>query len=161
MIESLFLWGGLLAAPWWAYVLLVVLTTHLTIICVTLFLHRSQAHLAVMFHPAVAHPMRFWLWLTTGLRTKSWVAIHRKHHAKVETKDDPHSPKQKGIRKVLFQGTELYRQASMDEDMIEKYGRGTPNDWLERHLYTKWANIGIVLLLLAGFLVFGLSLIHI
>lgn len=155
MPELFFQWSGLLSLPWWGYVLLVLGTTHITIICVTLFLHRSQAHKAVVFHPAVAHLMRLWLWSTTGLRTKAWVAVHRKHHAAVETENDPHSPVIVGIRKVLFQGTELYRAAAMQKSVIDEYGRGTPDDWIERNLYSAWPNAGVTLLLIGGFLVFG------
>lgn len=155
MLEIFFRWEGVLSLPWWGYVLLALISTHITIICVTLFLHRSQAHKAVIFHPIVTHPMRFWLWLTTGMTTKAWVAVHRKHHAKVETEDDPHSPVTKGIRKVLFQGAELYRVAALQSDVLEEYGRGTPNDVIERKLYSNVPNFGIILLLLTCFLVFG------
>ncbi len=137
---------GLLNLPWWGYIAITLITTHITIACVTLFLHRSQAHLSVEFHPAVTHPMRFWLWMTTGMITREWVAIHRKHHATVETEHDPHSPKIHGILKVLFGGTELYRREAANKDTLETYGRGTPQDWIEKNLYTKRSTGGICIL---------------
>ena len=140
--------------PWWGYILVALLTTHLTIICVTLFLHRSQAHRAVQLHPAVMHVMRFWLWLTTGLKTKEWVAVHRKHHAKVETPEDPHSPQHWGIKRVLFQGAELYRLSSTQPEVLEQYGHGTPDDWLEHNVYSR-INGGITILGVTAFALFG------
>ena len=127
----------------------------ITIACVTLYLHRSQAHRAVSFHPAVAHFMRFWLWLTTGMVTKEWVAIHRKHHQAADTESDPHSPRVYGIWRVLFGGAFLYHAASKDTEMIEKLGQGTPNDWIERKLYTPHSRLGILLMLVIDLVLFG------
>ncbi len=129
--------------------------THITIICVTLFLHRGQAHRGITFHPIVGHFMRFWLWLTTGMITKEWVAIHRKHHRFCEQKDDPHSPHVYGIWTVLFKGAFLYNNASKDKTMIEQYGVGTPNDWVEQKIYTSHPWLGIVLMLIIDLLLFG------
>src|SRR5690606_20719713 len=112
------------------------------IFAVTLYLHRSQTHRGVDFHPVVAHFLRFWSWISTGMVTKEWVAIHRKHHAKVETEEDPHSPQVYGIRKVFWEGVELYRDASKRSEDMEKYGRGTPDDWIERHLYSAHPYLG-------------------
>ena len=112
-----------------------LIVTHITIICVTLFLHRGQAHRGIEFHPILSHFMRFWLWLTTGMITKEWVAIHRKHHQITDKEGDPHSPKVFGIWKVLFQGALLYHEASKDKDMVNTYGVGTPDDWMERNIY--------------------------
>ena len=127
----------------------------ITIACVTLYLHRSQTHKAVQFHPAVNHFMRFWLWLTTGMVTKQWVAIHRKHHQASDTAADPHSPQIYGIKRVLFGGALLYHEASKDTAMIEKLGVGTPNDWLERNIYTPHSRAGILLMLVIDLLLFG------
>jgi len=127
----------------------------ITIACVTLFLHRSQAHRAVQFHPVVEHFMRFWLWLTTGMVTKQWVAIHRKHHQKSDQEGDPHSPQIYGIWRVLFKGWILYHDASKDLDMVEKLGIGTPDDWIERKLYTPHSRIGILLMLVIDLVLFG------
>lgn len=154
-MADLLLWNGVWPMPWWGYVLVTLLTTHLTIICVTLFLHRAQAHMSARFHPTVEHLMRFWLWLTTGLNTKAWVAVHRKHHAVVETPEDPHSPVQKGIRKVLFQGAELYRVSAAQPEVLEQYGHGTPDDWMERKVYKRFINFGVAILAVALFAVFG------
>ena len=127
----------------------------ITIACVTLFLHRSQAHRAVQFHPVVEHFMRFWLWLTTGMVTKQWVAIHRKHHQKSDQEGDPHSPQIYGIWTVLFKGWILYHAASKDLDMVEKLGVGTPDDWIERKLYTPHSRLGILLMLVIDLVLFG------
>ena len=127
----------------------------ITIACVTLFLHRSQAHRAVQFHPVVEHFMRFWLWLTTGMVTKQWVAIHRKHHQKSDQEGDPHSPQIYGIWTVLFKGWILYHDASKDTAMVEKLGIGTPDDWIERKLYTPHSRIGILLMLVVDLVLFG------
>ena len=129
--------------------------THITIICVTLYLHRGQAHRAIVFHPALEHFMRFWLWLTTGMITKEWVAIHRKHHQITDKEGDPHSPKVFGIRKVLFQGALLYHEASKDKDMVNTYGVGTPADWVELHLYSAHSRLGIGILFVLNTLMFG------
>lgn len=156
MFNNLIYGDGLLAAvPVWGCVLITLVLTHLTIVCVTLFLHRSQAHRSVTFHPAVSHLMRFWLWLTTGMITREWVAVHRKHHAKVETPDDPHSPCTKGIFHVLLKGTELYRAGALDKESLRLYGTGTPHDWLEQNLYSKHSMSGTVALLLIQYTLFG------
>jgi stearoyl-CoA desaturase (delta-9 desaturase) len=137
-------------------ILYTLVVTHVTIACVTLFLHRSQAHRSVSFHPAVAHFMRFWLWLTTGMVTRQWVAIHRKHHQYSDNKGDPHTPHVFGIWRVLFGGALLYHEASKDTDMIQKYGVGTPDDWIEQRLYTPHSRLGIMIMLLIDLWLFGL-----
>jgi stearoyl-CoA desaturase (delta-9 desaturase) len=147
--------SGLLSLPWWGYLIVALGLTHVTIATVTIFLHRHQAHQAVDLHPFASHFFRFWLWLTTGIVTKQWAAIHRKHHAKCETIDDPHSPQVFGIKKVLLEGAELYRQEARNQDTLEKYGRGTPNDWLERNLYSKHTMLGIMVMLAIDVLLFG------
>ena len=129
--------------------------THITILAVTVFLHRSQAHKSVELHPALAHFFRFWLWLTTGMVTKQWVAIHRKHHRFTDESQDPHSPKVYGIMRVLFKGAFLYNDASKDRDMVQQYGVGTPDDWLERKLYSPHSRLGILLMLVIDLLSFG------
>ena len=136
-------------------ILYTLFVTHITIACVTLYLHRSQAHRAVKFHPAIEHFMRFWLWFTTGMVTKQWVAVHRKHHRFCELEGDPHSPVQFGIWRVLSKGALLYNDASKDKAMVETYGRGTPNDWIERHVYTPHSRLGIGLCLVFNVIVFG------
>ena len=146
---------GLLPMPWWGYVVIGVVFTPITIACVTIFLHRAQAHRALDLHPIASHFFRFWLWLTTGMVTKEWVAIHRKHHAKCETAEDPHSPQTRGIRKVLLEGTELYRAESRNLETIEKYGQGTPDDWMERNLYTRYSWEGVGLMLVLNLVLFG------
>lgn len=146
---------GLLDLPVWGLIVVTLAMTHLTIIAVTVFLHRCQAHRALELHPGVSHILRFWLWLTTGMVTKVWVAIHRKHHAACETTEDPHSPQILGIRKVLWQGAELYQQASQKGEILEKYGRGTPEDWLERQIYTPHHLLGVTIMLGIDILLFG------
>src|SRR5215468_1107643 len=150
-----FLAYGLLQLPWWGYVVLTLALTHVTIAAVTIFLHRCQAHRGLDLHPVVSHFFRFWLWLTTGMVTKEWVAIHRKHHAKVETADDPHSPQTRGIRTVLLQGTELYRAESTNLETLNKYGHGTPDDWIERNVYTGHSMLGVGLMLAIDIVLFG------
>lgn len=135
--------------------LITLLLTHITIACVTLYLHRSQAHRAVEFHPVVSHFMRAWLWLTTGMVTKQWVAIHRKHHRFTDEPDDPHSPVHYGIWRVLFKGAGLYHSASKDLAMVQQYGVGTPDDWIEKNLYTLHSRLGILLMLIIDLLFFG------
>jgi stearoyl-CoA desaturase (delta-9 desaturase) len=139
---------GLVPLPWWGYVVVALALTHVTIAAVTIFLHRCQAHRGLDLHPVVSHIFRFWLWLTTGMVTKEWVAIHRKHHARVETVDDPHSPQTRGIGTVLLKGTELYRAEAKNLETREKYGTGTPDDWIERNLYTplSWQGCGVMLI---------------
>ena len=136
-------------------ILITLLLTHITIACVTLYLHRSQAHRAVEFHPVVNHFMRAWLWLTTGMVTKQWVAIHRKHHRFTDEPDDPHSPVHYGIWRVLFKGAGLYHSASKDLAMVQQYGVGTPDDWIEKNLYTLHSRLGILLMLIIDLLFFG------
>jgi stearoyl-CoA desaturase (Delta-9 desaturase) len=151
-----FLTGGVAGLGWWGMALVLLVFTQLTIFAVTLYLHRSQAHRGVDFHPAIAHFFRFWVWLTTSMITREWVAIHRKHHAKVETEEDPHSPVTKGIGTVFWRGVELYREARGMRADIEQYGRGAPEDWIERRLYTPHANLGPVLLFFINTVLFGL-----
>jgi stearoyl-CoA desaturase (Delta-9 desaturase) len=146
---------GLMPLPWWGYFVVALAATHVTIACVTIFLHRAQAHRALELHPAVSHFFRFWLWLTTGMVTKEWVAIHRKHHAKVETPDDPHSPQTRGINTVFWRGTELYRAEAKNAETIEQYGRGTPDDWMERNIYTRFSWEGVGLMLVVNLMLFG------
>ena len=146
---------GLIELPWWGYVLVVLALTHVTIASVTIYLHRHQAHRAIGLHPLAGHFFRFWLWLTTGMVTREWVAIHRKHHARVETDDDPHSPKTRGIGKVLWQGAELYREEAKRPETLRDFGHGTPDDLVERYLYARFPHLGISLMFLIYFLLFG------
>jgi stearoyl-CoA desaturase (delta-9 desaturase) len=146
---------GVLDLPWWGYIVVTLVVTHITIAAVTIFLHRHQAHRALDLHPIPSHFFRFWLWLTTGMVTKEWAAIHRKHHAKCETPDDPHSPMVYGIKKVMLEGTELYRAESKNLETMERYGHGTPDDWIERNLYTKYSARGVVILLIMNVILFG------
>jgi stearoyl-CoA desaturase (delta-9 desaturase) len=146
---------GLLNFPFWGYVLTTLGLTHITIIAVTVYLHRCQAHRALTLHPAASHFFRFWLWLTTGMQTREWVAIHRKHHARCETAEDPHSPQVKGIWKVLLEGTELYRAEAKNKDTLARFGQGAPDDWIERHLYNRHTTGGIKLLLALNLLLLG------
>ena len=151
-----FLAGGVVHASWPTLLVYFIVVSQLTIFSVTLYLHRSQAHRGVDFHPLVAHVFRFWSWLSTAMVTKEWVAIHRKHHAKCETAEDPHSPQFHGIRKVLLDGVDLYRQARRDRETMEKYGRGTPEDWLERNVYGRFPEAGPTLMLLINLTLFGM-----
>lgn len=146
---------GLAHASWLGIALYVLVTTQLTIFAVTLYLHRSQAHRGVDFHPLIAHVLRFWNWLGTGMVTKEWVTVHRKHHAHCETEDDPHSPQVLGIGKVFFQGAELYRRAAANQADLDKYGRGTPDDWVERHVYSAHPYLGVSLLMVIDLALFG------
>ena len=152
-----FLSEGLMAWPWWGYVLYLLVATHFTILAVTLYLHRDQTHRGVDFHPVVRHVFRFWLWLTTGMKTREWVAVHRKHHAKCESEEDPHSPQQLGLSKVLFQGAELYRQEAANRETVAKFGRGTPDDWIERNVYSRFPFLGVSLLVVINFLLMGVG----
>jgi stearoyl-CoA desaturase (delta-9 desaturase) len=140
----------------WQLVLVTLGLTHITIAAVTIFLHRTQAHRALDLGRVPFHFFRFWLWLTTGTVTREWVAIHRKHHAKCETPDDPHSPQTRGIHTVLWKGALLYKQEAKNQETLEKYGKGTPDDWLERHLYSPHSWLGIVLMLGIDVVLFGL-----
>ena len=146
---------GLVPLPWWGYVLIALALTHVTIVSVTVFLHRHQAHRALELHPLISHFFRFWLWLTTGMVTSEWVAIHRKHHASCETEADPHSPVVVGIDTVLWRGAELYRAASKDRALVAKYRHGTPDDWLERKLYAAHPAAGIAVMAVIDVLLFG------
>ena len=150
-----FLSKGLLDWSGWQIVLATLALTHVTIAAVTIYLHRCQAHRALELHPIPAHFFRFWLWLTTGMVTKEWAAVHRKHHAKCETADDPHSPYAHGIRTVLFEGAELYRKETKNPETTAKYGHGTPDDWVERNVYTKHSTLGIWLMLVIDVALFG------
>jgi len=147
-----------------------LIVTHITIACVTMYLHRSQAHRGVTFHPVIAHFMRFWLWITTGMVTKQWVAIHRKHHQYSDVTGDPHTPHVYGIWRVLFGGALLYHAASKDTNMIQKYGVGTPDDWVEQNVYSIHSRLGITLMLcinlilfgyIAGFVIWGIQMLWI
>ncbi|MEW6706651.1 MAG: acyl-CoA desaturase [Pseudomonadota bacterium] len=140
---------GVTNASWWQIVLFTLATTHVTIASVTIFLHRAQAHRALDLGPVPSHFFRLWLWLTTGMVTKEWVAIHRKHHAKCETEDDPHSPVTRGIKTVLLQGSELYRAEAKNQETLKKFGHNTPDDWLERNVYSRftWQGVGLTLIL--------------
>ena len=146
---------SLLDLPWWGLVLVTLGMTHITIAAVTIFLHRHQAHRALEIHPLASHFFRFWLWLTTGMVTREWVAIHRKHHARSDQAEDPHSPQVFGIRKVLFDGVDLYRQESRNAMTLEKYGTGTPDDWIERKLYSLPLPYGLGLMLVIDIILFG------
>jgi len=147
--------GGLSRFSWVGVVLTGLVLTHVTIAGVTIYLHRHQAHRALDLHPVVSHFFRFWLWLTTGMVTREWVAVHRKHHAKCETPEDPHSPQVLGIRKVMWEGSELYRRESANRETLEHYGHLTPGDWLERHLYSRFPWLGITLMLVLDIALFG------
>lgn len=146
--------NGLISLPWWGYVLVALGLTHVTIASVTIYLHRHQAHRALDLHPLPSHFFRFWLWLTTGMVTRQWVAVHRKHHAHCEREEDPHSPQQRGLREVLFRGAELYRKEAADARTIERYRHGTPDDWIERHVYMR-NGVGISLMLVINLVLFG------
>ena len=143
------------AEPWWVPVLTILIVGHLTNLCVTLYLHRSATHEGVVFHPVVTHLMRFWLWLTTGMVTRQWVAVHRKHHAFSDREGDPHSPAQEGLAEIVFGGVFFYREAVKDEEMLEKYGKGCPDDWVERNAYQRMPFAGVVSMLLLSIWFFG------
>ncbi len=150
-----FLAHGLFGFTAWTTFWAALLFTHITIAAVTIYLHRHSAHRALELSPAVSHFFRFWLWMTTGMSTKAWTAIHRKHHARCETPEDPHSPQTRGIRKVLFEGAELYRIEAKNLETLERYGAGTPEDWIEHHLYSKHHRLGIELMFFTNVLLFG------
>ncbi|HEX7047633.1 MAG TPA: fatty acid desaturase [Gammaproteobacteria bacterium] len=147
--------NGLLNAPVWAIVLYTVIVTHVTITGVTLYLHRDATHRGLDLHPVVRHFFRFWLWMTTAMLTKDWVAVHRKHHAKCETEEDPHSPQVLGLKKVLLEGAELYRVEANNPETLEKFGRGTPNDWIERNVYSRYPILGVSILMVINLVLFG------
>jgi stearoyl-CoA desaturase (delta-9 desaturase) len=157
MIDSIvsFASRGLTQASWGTWIVFALIVTQLTIFTMTLYLHRSQSHRGVEFHPALAHFFRFWSWFSTGINTKEYVAIHRKHHAKCETEEDPHSPQIFGLNKVLFDGVDLYRTASLNRADMDKYGLGTPDDWIERKLYTPYTILGVGIFLVLDFVLFG------
>ena len=156
-METLFevLAHGLLDLVWWKLLLYTLVVTHITIAAVTIYLHRREAHRALDLHPVISHFFRLWLWLTTGMITKVWVAIHRKHHARCETDEDPHSPQTRGIGTVLLKGSELYRVEAKNTQTLATFGSGTPNDWIERNLYTKYSYLGVWLLIGVNVLLFG------
>ncbi len=147
--------NGLMDLPWWGYIVVLLALTHITIAAVTIFLHRAQAHRGLDLHPIVSHFFRFWLWLTTGMVTKEWVAIHRKHHAKCETVEDPHSPVHFGIKKVLTEGAELYRIESKNQETLDKYSHGVPDDWIERNVYSRFSWQGAGLMLVTNLILLG------
>ena len=146
---------GLLNLPWWGYIIVALVLTHVTTMGVTLYLHRCQAHRGLELHPVVSHFFRFWLWLTTGMNTKAWTAIHRKHHAKCETEEDPHSPVILGLGTVMMYGAELYRKESQNQETMDRYGQGTPEDWIENHVYTPYSRHCVFLMLGINLLLFG------
>jgi stearoyl-CoA desaturase (delta-9 desaturase) len=146
---------GSWAADWWKPVLFIVIAGHLTNVCVTLFLHRAQTHRSVKLHYLAALPMRLWLWLSTAIVTKEWVACHRKHHAFADREGDPHSPLLEGLRNIVLKGAFYYRKAVSQPGVLEKYGKGTPNDWLERHILSRRSSLGIVLMLGVDIYLFG------
>jgi len=146
---------GLWDLSWWQLLLVTLGFTHVTIASVTIYLHRHQAHRALDLHPLASHFFRFWLWLTTGQVTKEWAAIHRKHHAKCEQAEDPHSPHVHGIKTVLLQGAELYRKEARNQETMRRYGHGTPDDWIERNLYTRFSWQGVALMLIVNVALFG------
>ncbi len=150
------LFAGVFDWPWWGYIAAALALTHVTIVGVTVFLHRCQTHRALTLGPALSHFFRLWLWLTTGMATREWVAIHRKHHAKCETADDPHSPQVLGIKRVLWGGVLLYVTESKNRATIERYGHGTPDDWLERHLYSRYVLLGLTIMGLIDVILFGI-----
>jgi stearoyl-CoA desaturase (delta-9 desaturase) len=146
---------GLLDLSVLGLIIVTLVLTHITIAGVTIYLHRYQSHHSLTLHPIISHFFRFWLWLTTGMVTQQWVAIHRKHHAKCESPDDPHSPQVLGIKKVLLEGSELYRIEANNQETLEKYGKGTPDDWIERNIYSRFPYLGITLMLLTNVILFG------
>jgi len=152
-----FLDGGLLQLSWWQLILAALALTHVTIVSVTIFLHRNQTHRALDLHPAAALFFRIWLWLTTGMVTKEWVAIHRKHHAKCETAEDPHSPQVHGINAVMWTGSELYMEEAKNADTLVRYGHGTPDDWIERNVFSRFNWQGVGIMLVADVTLFGFA----
>ena len=147
---------AILGEPWWIALVWILVAGHLTNMVNTLYLHRSATHGGVVFHPVVEHAMRFWCWLTTGIVTREWVAIHRKHHAYADREGDPHSPTLEGLANIAFGGLFFYQKASKDHTLLEKYGKGTPDDWVERNIYTKRRGLGIRVMLVLDLFLFGL-----
>lgn len=148
--------SGVFDLPWWGVAAVALILTHITIVAVTVFLHRHQAHHALDLHPATSHFFRFWLWLTTGMVTREWAAVHRKHHAKCDTPEDPHSPQVLGINRVLWGGVFLYVKEAHKPETLERYGHGTPDDWLERHLYARFQILGLTLMGTIDVTLFGI-----
>ena len=148
--------SGLLNLPWWGLVLVALGLTHVTIAAVTIFLHRHQTHRALDLHPVPSHFFRLWLWLTTGMVTREWVAVHRKHHARCESAEDPHSPQVLGINRVLWGGVFLYVKEGKNKQTLERYGHGTPDDWVERNLYSRSPLYGILLMASIDLMLFGI-----
>lgn len=146
---------GILHLPWWGYLTATFILTQISVLSVTIFLHRCQSHRALLLHPISSHFFRFWLWMTTGIVTKEFAATHRKHHAKVETDDDPHSPVTKGLFNVLFKGVKLYRKESRNPQTLAMYGEGTPDDWMENHIYTPHSKMGVTMMLIIDLILFG------
>jgi len=153
---EIILFSGVLDLPWWGIAAVALLLTHITIASVTIFLHRHQAHRALALHPIASHFFRFWLWLTTGMVTKEWAAIHRKHHAKCDTVEDPHSPQIFGINRVLWGGVFLYVKEARRPETLERYGHGTPDDWLEHNLYARYQSLGLILMGFVDVVLFGI-----
>ncbi len=149
------MFSGIFSLPWWGYVVVTLVFTHITIAAVTIYLHRHSAHRALDLHPVVSHFFRFWLWLTTGMETKQWTAVHRKHHARCETVDDPHSPVVLGIKKVMWQGADLYKVESKNAETLERFGQGTPDDWMERNVYSSHSVAGIASMMIINLALFG------
>jgi stearoyl-CoA desaturase (delta-9 desaturase) len=156
MTPADYLFSGVFDLPWWGLAIVAAALTHVTIAGVTIYLHRCQAHRALDLHPVAAHFFRFWLWLTTGMVTKEWAAVHRKHHARCETPDDPHSPQQVGINRVLWGGVFLYAKESRQRETLERFGHGTPDDWIERNLYSRFTLTGVTLMGLIDVALFGI-----
>ena len=152
-----FLSNGLLDFSFWQMVAFTLIVTHITIAGVTIYLHRHQAHRALDLHPIVSHFFRFWLWLTSGQNTKEWAAIHRKHHAKCETEEDPHSPQTRGLNEVLWKGADLYRVEAKNQETLDKYGAGTPDDWIERNVYSRHTTLGVALMMIVDVALFGVA----
>lgn len=148
---------GVFAEPWWIPLAYIIVVGHITNLCVTLYLHRSATHEGVVFHPLVSHAMRFWLWMTTGMNTQQWVACHRKHHAFSDREGDPHSPANEGLFEIVFGGVFFYREAVKDREMVEKYGKGCPDDWVQQRLYTRHSFLGLLSLMFVNIYLFGLG----
>jgi len=150
---------GLVELPWWGYVSVTFLTIQVLFLAITLYLHRDQAHGGLILHSMLRHFFRFWLWFSAGTVTKEWVAVHRRHHAYSDLPGDPHSPVVFGLKRVVFEGYELYISAARDPEILENYGRGTPDDWIELHLYTRYQSLGLVLFSLSSLVLFGIPAI--
>ncbi|HCA23565.1 MAG TPA: acyl-CoA desaturase [Pseudomonas sp.] len=148
-------YNGLLDLSVWQLIAVTLVLTHITIVSVTVYLHRYSAHRSLELHPALKHFFRFWLWLTTSMNTREWTAIHRKHHAKCETPDDPHSPVHKGLSTVLRKGAELYMEEAKNEETLRIYGKNCPDDWIERNLYSRFPIAGVTLMAIIDLALFG------